>query len=75
MPLRRLPAARWLKHLPLETIYLLTPRPSMPSASYIAAGGKPGNGTQDFIWAIFNKRTTASMPAIRWLLRDREASS
>jgi hypothetical protein len=68
MPLRRLPAAHWLKRLPLET--LLTPRLSMPPASYITAGGKPGNGAQDFIWAVFNKRSTAIVPTIRWLHRD-----
>jgi hypothetical protein len=28
--LRRLPAAHWLGDLPLQTVYLLTPRPSMP---------------------------------------------
>jgi hypothetical protein len=35
VPLRRLPAARWLESLPLESIYLLTPRPSMPPGAWI----------------------------------------
>jgi hypothetical protein len=75
MPLRRLPAAHWLKRLPLETIYLLSPRPSMPPATCILAGGKPSNGVQDFIWLVFRKEMTATAPAMRWLHRNREASS
>jgi hypothetical protein len=56
MPLRRLPAAHRLRRSPLESILLLTPRPSMPPASWIAAGNAPGNGTQDFVWLVFNKQ-------------------
>jgi hypothetical protein len=72
VPPRRLPAARWLQRLPLATIWLLSPRPSMPPASYIAAGHKPGNGTQDFAWLVFNKRYALGRePRLRWLHRDR----
>jgi hypothetical protein len=35
VPLRRLSAAHWLASLPLETIYFLTPRPSLPPGKYI----------------------------------------
>ena len=56
VPLRRLPAARWLESLPLESIYLLTPRPSMPPGAWIAAGNIPGGGREDFCWLVFNKR-------------------
>jgi hypothetical protein len=74
MQLRRLPAAHYLQRLPLETVYSLTPRPSMPPASYIAAGKKPGNGSQDFCWLIFNKRAAVGRePRLRWLRRDRGA--
>jgi hypothetical protein len=68
-PLRRLPAAHWLQELPLETIYLLTPRPSMPPGEYIAAGNKPGGGSQDFVWLVFNKRRRGA-PKMRFLHRD-----
>jgi hypothetical protein len=69
--LRRLPAARWLRSMPLETIYLITPRPSMPPGSWIAAGNEPGGGTQDFVWLVFNKlRSPRSAPVTRWLTRD-----
>jgi hypothetical protein len=75
VPLRRLPAAHWLRRLPLETIWLLTPRPSMPPASYIQAGKTPGGGGQDFAWLVFNRRAiNGRPPAVRWLHRDRVAS-
>jgi hypothetical protein len=71
VPLRRLPAAHWLRDLPLETIWLLTPRPSMPPASYITAGKRPAGGREDFCWLVFNKRTSANCrPQLRWLHRD-----
>ena len=70
--LRRLPAARWLRHLPLESILLLTPRPSMPPGAWIADGNNPGGGSQDFVWLIFNKQSTATgSPRLRWLCRDK----
>jgi hypothetical protein len=69
VPLRRLPAARWLQKLPLETIYLLTPRPSMPPGSWIAAGNTPSGGTQEYAWMIMRKGFHGS-PTLRWLHRD-----
>jgi hypothetical protein len=74
--LRRLPAARWLRSMPLETIYLLNPRPSMPPGAWIAAGNKPGGGTQDFAWLVFSKlRSPRRPPVMRWLTRDPEKAS
>lgn len=69
VPLRRLPAARWLERMPLETIHLLTPRPSVPPASYITAGNTPGGGSQDFCWLTFNKFMAPAAPRLRWLQR------
>jgi hypothetical protein len=69
VPLRRLPAARWLESLPLESVYLLTPRPSMPPGAWIAAGNIPGGGSQDFCWLVFNKRAGSTAPRLRWLPR------
>ncbi len=69
--LRRLPAAKWLRSMPLETIYLISPRPSMPPGKWIAAGNEPGGGTQDFVWLVFNKlRSPRSSPVVKWLTRD-----
>jgi hypothetical protein len=71
VPLRRLPAAHWLKGLPLETVYLLPPRPSLPPASYILAGNEPGGGGQDFAWLVFNLRNASiAAPRMKWLPRD-----
>jgi hypothetical protein len=74
MPLPRLPAAHWLQGLPLETIWVMTPRPSVPPRSYIAAGHKPGGGSQDFAWLVFRKGLFAWTPRLRWLHRDRETT-
>jgi hypothetical protein len=66
---RRLNAAHWLENLPLRRVWLLTPRPSMPPGSWIAAGNKPGGGKQDFCWLIF-VRGYAGRPQIDWLHRE-----
>jgi hypothetical protein len=69
--LRRLPAAKWLRSMPLETIYLISPRPSMPPGSWIAKGNEPGGGTQDFCWLVFNKlHSPRKPPVMKWLQRD-----
>jgi hypothetical protein len=70
VPLRRLPAARWLERLPLETVWLLTPRPLMPPGNYIEVGHKPGGGSQDFAWLVFRKGLIAWTPRLRRLHRD-----
>lgn len=67
--IRRLPAARWLQELPLKTIYLLTPRPSMPPGSYLRSGRKAGGGQQDFCWLVFDQHYKQA-PRIKWLHRD-----
>jgi hypothetical protein len=41
----------------------------MPPAAWIEAGNEPGGGTQDFVWLIFNKKSS-SVPVLRWLHRD-----
>jgi hypothetical protein len=67
---RRLNAARWLESTPLAHVYLLTPRPSMPPGHVIAGGEKPGGGTQDFVWLVFEHGHTGPT-AMHWLRRDR----
>jgi hypothetical protein len=75
VPLRRLPAAHWLECLPLQTIYLLTPRPSMPPGFYLAAGNKASGGSRDFCWLVFHKaQKTAESPRLYWLHRDGASS-
>lgn len=45
----------WLPHSPLRGYYAISPRPSMPPGAVIDAGIKPGNGTKDFAWFIWEK--------------------
>lgn len=71
MLVRRLNAAHWLCELPLSRVLLLTPRPSMPPASWIAAGNKPGGGTQDFCWILLESGYCGE-PRLGWLRRDRD---
>jgi hypothetical protein len=66
---RRLPAARWLQETPLSRVWLMTPRPSMPTGRHIREGGKVGGGTQDFCWLVW-EREHRGPPTIRWLHRD-----
>lgn len=65
----RLNAARWLSGTPLRRIWLLTPRPSMPPGHVISAGQKPGGGTQDFAWLVW-ERGYQGKPELGWLHRD-----
>jgi hypothetical protein len=66
---RRLNAARWLAETPLARVYLLTPRPSMPPGQVILAGEKPGGGTQDFVWLVW-ERGHNGPPELHWLRRQ-----
>lgn len=71
---RRLNAAHWLQSLPLQRVWLLSPRPSMPPGSWIAAGNKPGGGTQDFCWLVLESGYEGR-PTIGWLHRDAKNDS
>jgi len=72
-PVARLPAAHWLRALPLKRIRLMSPRPNMPPGDYIRAGGKVGGGRVDFCWLIFQRGYTDA-PELAWLHRDGVAS-
>lgn len=65
----RLNAARWLAETPLARVWLLTPRPSMPPGHTITAGQKPGGGTQDFCWLVWEQGYRGK-PELGWLRRD-----
>jgi len=58
----------WLETTPLRRVHLLSPRPSMPPGKMIEAGMKPGNGTVDFCWMVFEIGYDGR-PEIRWLRR------
>lgn len=61
--------SRWLEGSGLRRIYFLTPRPSMPPGSWVAAGNKPGNGTTDFAWYVWLRGYDGPVET-RWLRRD-----
>jgi hypothetical protein len=60
---------KWLETTPLKQVLLLAPRPSMPPGPVIEAGEKPGNGTVDFAWFVW-ERGYIGAPTIGWLRRD-----
>lgn len=63
---------RFLETTPLAEVWLMTPRPSMPTGEYLLAGNKAEGGKQDFAWAIFNAgfKSGGPVPALKWLRRD-----
>ena len=61
--------SRWLETTPLLRVYFITPRPSMPPGRVIQAGVKPGNGTTDYAWFVW-ERHYFGPPRIDWIRRD-----
>jgi SAM-dependent methyltransferase len=59
---------KWLRTTPLEFVYIITPRPSMPPGPVIEAGDKPGQGTKDFSWFVW-RHGYEGEPKIRWLTK------
>ena len=62
--------AAWLETTPLRRVLALTPRPSMPPGAVILAGEKPGGGTKDFSWYIWQRGYIGPWEG-GWLHRDR----
>lgn len=58
--------SRWLEGTPLRRVWFITPRPSMPPGHVVAAGGKPGNGTTDYAWFVWQRGYDGARE-IRWL--------
>jgi hypothetical protein len=69
-PLARVVAAHeWLPTAPLARILMLTPRPSMPPAEYIATGRKPEGARVEHAWLAF-ERGHRGPPQLHWLHGD-----
>lgn len=62
--------SRWLETTPLVRVYFIAPRPSMPPGPAIMAGQKPGNGTIDYAWFVWDLEGPKRAPEIRWLRRS-----
>ena len=67
--------SRWLETTPLRRVLFLTPRPSMPPGAVVVSGGRPGNGTTDYAWFIWDNEGTEPLfrerqaPEIGWCRR------
>jgi len=70
-PLARIVAAwPWLATAPLTHIWMMTPRPALPPASYIEAGKKPEGARVEHCWMIF-ERGYDGLPQLGWIRRNR----
>jgi hypothetical protein len=73
-PFARIVAAwPWLATAPLAHIWMLTPRPALPPASYLEAGKKPEGARVEHCWLIF-ERGYDGLPQLGWLHRDRDVA-
>ena len=61
--------SRWLQGSPLRRVWFISPRPSMPPGHVIASGVKPGNGTTDYAWFVWQLDYDGP-PEVRWLRRN-----
>jgi SAM-dependent methyltransferase len=72
----RLTAAHWLRATPLQRVWHVTPRPSMPPGAVyqalIETGGKPKGGRGDYCWLVW-ETGGAFEGRVRWLHRDEGA--
>lgn len=61
--------SKWLATTPLRRVLFVCPRPSCPPGTFLAGGGKAGNGSGDFVWMIWEKGFTGT-PELGWCRRD-----
>lgn len=61
--------SRWLERSPLRRVWFISPRPSMPPGQVVATGQKPGNGTTDYAFFVWQHDYDGA-PEIRWLRRQ-----
>lgn len=52
---------------PPARIWIITPRVSCPPGSYLAAGGKAGNGSSDWCWLVWDKTSQHHATQFGWL--------
>ncbi len=63
--------SRWLESMPLESVFALSPRPSMPPGSVIEAGVQAGGGQTDYAWFIM-RRGHRGPPEFGWVHRQKK---
>jgi hypothetical protein len=53
---------------PPHRVWVVTPRVSCPPGEYLAAGNKPGGGTADWCWMVWDMTAPpATFSEVRWL--------
>lgn len=55
--------------LPPSRVWIIAPRPSCPPGAFIAAGNKPGGGTADFVWIVWDRTHPHLGTTLNWLKR------
>ena len=60
----------WLPRSPLLRVFPISPRPSMPPGRAILEGQRPGNGTKDYCWLVWEVGYTGN-PEVRFLNTSR----
>ena len=52
---------------PPTRVYIITPRVSCPPGEWIAAGNEPGNGTEDWVWLLYDLTAPRTTTTLHWL--------
>ena len=58
------------EHRPLK-VFQITPRPSCPPGDWLEAGGKPGGGTADYVWIVWDSVYPEDATMFDWMRCDR----
>lgn len=61
-------AAIFLKQTPLKHEFRISPRPSMPPGPVIEAGEKPGGGSIDFSWFVWEHGFESDV-TLKWIIK------
>ncbi|MGA0564155.1 hypothetical protein ACO2RV_17050 [Ancylobacter sp. VNQ12] len=54
---------------PPHRVWIITPRPSCPPGTFLAAGGEAEGGTADWCWLVWNLREPRRATEFGWLRR------
>lgn len=52
---------------PPSAVWFITPRPSCPPGSFLAAGGEASGGTPDFAWIVWDRIARKGATRMGWL--------
>lgn len=55
---------------PPSRIWIITPRPSCPPGTYLAAGHRAGGGQADYCWLVWDLTAPRPITSIGWLRQD-----